>query len=123
MEETLFSISIIENQRLRFKVKETTRDIYYPIPYSSWTQITSTFVCYTFDGICLTHSFYNQTMMNRYTHYVSLDEILPFKNSDIVRIGGPDGFKGKIVNLRIFNPGFQRMINRIDIGYFLFNFH
>jgi len=52
----------------------------------------------------------NSTVLYRYSYYLAGDFSTP--SSYVVLLGGPDGFKGKIVNFKIFNPGSQRIITR-----------
>ena len=83
-----------------------------PLPFSEWSLITTTFACYDFYSHCTALTFVNEIIVFKSYLVVPLSEISPFKSSDMVVIGGPNGFKGKIVNFRIFNPGFQMTTNR-----------
>jgi len=110
--EILFAISLNTDQTLHFQIGTTEYDSYSIIPFSEWSLFTTTFHCYYYYSFCTALTFKNEIFIFRSTMYLDLSEVTSFKSSDMVLLGGPNGFKGKIVSFRIFNPGYQRIINR-----------
>lgn len=113
MSESLFSIRLNDEKCLELYVGSRRWNTNKPLPFETWNLVTTSFVCYAFSSYCTALTYLNETTLAHPYGTIPLDTLLPFETSDVVLMGGPEGFKGKIVNLKIFNPGSQRLITRI----------
>ena len=110
--DSLISINLYDDKYLQLQIGSKEYNNYTPVPYDSWNLVTSSFTCYPFYTYCTVLTYLNDSVLARAYMAVPPTTIFPFETSDVVLLGGPDGFKGKIVNFKIFNPGSQRLITR-----------
>jgi len=101
----------VEDNRFQFVLGQEKENA-IEATYSAWNRQTVTFTCFKYSALCYIVWYQNSTIKIRYGYYVDQDYILPFKSSDKVLLGGPGGFKGKILKFQIFNPGSQRVFVR-----------
>jgi len=74
---------------------------------STWTMVTTTFTVSTNPGRSRLFTYFGTTRVVNDVAMTIPTLPMTFAANDIVRIGGPNTFLGKIVNFRIYNPGSQ----------------
>jgi len=82
------------------------------IPYSVWNLLTVSYACPNSITLCFTLAYLNSTLLSAFNFYTAQTPYYQWQTSDMVLLGGPNGFKGKIASFRIYNPGSQQIINR-----------
>jgi len=106
------AVLLKDSQKIQFHCGTATSKSSQTLSFSTWSLMTFTFMCFTQTSTCYAVAYKDSAFFYRTLFYTTGTSILPFQSSDIVLLGGPNGFTGKIVNVRIFNPGTHRIIAR-----------
>ncbi len=102
----------MNNQELNFEAGMFPYSDGQVIPYSVWNLLTVTYNCPNAMTQCFTLAYMNSTLLSDFNFYIAQVPYYQWQASDMILLGGPGGFRGKLASFRIYNPGSQRIINR-----------
>ena len=108
----LFALSIMNNQELNFAAGMFPYSDGQQIPYSVWNLLTVSYACPSGVTVCATLAYLNSNLLSSFSFYTATAPYYQWQTSDMVLLGGPGGFRGKLASFRIYNPSSQQIINR-----------